>query len=101
VRQREVRFAPEAIADLERMAARIADAAGIEVALAYVTRIEAFCRGLDLASERGTRRDDIRPGLRILGFERRVTIALVVEERRVVVLRVLAAGMDWEASLGR
>jgi toxin ParE1/3/4 len=48
------------------------------------------------ASERGRRRDDIRPGLRIIGFERRVTVAFAVEEERVVILRIFYGGRDWE-----
>jgi toxin ParE1/3/4 len=71
VRRREVVFAPEARDDLLRLYERIATAADISVALAYIERIETYCLGFDLASERGHARDDIRPGLRIVGFERR------------------------------
>jgi len=38
-------------------------------ALAYVERLEGYCLGFDLASERGHRRDDIREGLRTVGFD--------------------------------
>jgi toxin ParE1/3/4 len=41
-------------------------------------------------------RDDIRPGLRIVGFERRVTIAFSVDDGRVTILRVFYGGRDWE-----
>jgi toxin ParE1/3/4 len=34
--------------------------------------------------------------LRIIGFERRITIAFVVEPERVVILRLFYAGRDWE-----
>ncbi|MDZ4366104.1 MAG: type II toxin-antitoxin system RelE/ParE family toxin [Afipia sp.] len=44
--------------------------------------------------ERGTRRDDLSPGLRIVGFERRVTIAFVVEEDEVIVLNILYGGRE-------
>ena len=46
---------------------------------------------------RGTLRDDIRPDLRIVGFERRLTLAFMVEEERVVFLRVFSGGQNWEA----
>ena len=45
------------------------------------------------------RRDDIRPGLRIIGFERRVTMAFMVEAERVVVLRLFYRGANWENPL--
>lgn len=44
----------------------------------------------------GHLRSDIRPGLRILGFERRLTIAFVVGTETVTILRVFAAGRNWE-----
>ena len=48
------------------------------------------------AFERGHRRDDVRPGLRIIGFERRVTVAFTVSETHVVILRRFYSGWDWE-----
>lgn len=36
------------------------------------------CMSLSEFPERGSRRDAVRPGLRILGFERRVVIAFSV-----------------------
>jgi len=68
-------------------------------ALAYVERIEAWLATFDVASERGTRRDDLRPSLRTIGFERRVTAAFVVSGERVVILRLFYAGQDWGAAL--
>ena len=49
-----------------------------------------------IGSERDTRRDDIRLGLRIVTFERRVTIAFTVDEARGVILRLFYAGRNWE-----
>ena len=65
----------------------------------YLNRLEDYCNNLDLASERGQLRDDIRPGLRVVGFERRVAIALLVDAERVVVLRLFYGGQDWEGRL--
>src|SRR5260221_1849672 len=42
----------------------ISDRASPEIAWGFVRKIEAFCLGLGTAPERGTRRDDLRPGLR-------------------------------------
>jgi toxin ParE1/3/4 len=53
-----------------------------------------------VAGERGTRRDDLQPGLRIVGFERRVTIAFHVEPGTVTIDRVLYGGRDVDGILG-
>ncbi|MDP3524328.1 MAG: type II toxin-antitoxin system RelE/ParE family toxin, partial [Hoeflea sp.] len=73
--RRDVVFAPEARADVLALYEWISAKAGPETALAYIGRIERYLNGFDLASERGRARDDIRTGLRVIGFERRVTIA--------------------------
>jgi toxin ParE1/3/4 len=99
MKRRSVVFAPEAKDDLLRFYEWVAEAAGPGTALQYIERLEAYCLGLDLGSERGHRRDDIRRGLRIVGFERRVTIAFSVDDERVTLLRLFYGGQDWEGSL--
>ena len=96
---RLVVFSPEALNDLLEIYDWIADAAGENVALAYIERLENYCRGFSHASERGHRRSDIRPNLRIVGFERRVTIAFGVDEESVTILRLYYGGRDWEKDL--
>jgi len=49
--------------------------------------------------ERGTKRDDILPGLRTIGFERRVTIAFRVQETRVEIVTVAYGGRNFERTL--
>jgi toxin ParE1/3/4 len=61
-------------------------------AFGYVQRIQAFCMGFSTFPERGTVRDDIRPGLRLVGFERRVTVAFKVEPDEVRIISILYAG---------
>jgi len=92
--KRKVLFAPEARDDLLSLYAYIAEQSGPSTAIGYINRIERYCLGFELASERGTRRDDIREGLRIVGFERRVTIAFHVEPDAVVIDRIFYAGRD-------
>ena len=98
MKERPVLFSPEARDDLFALYDWIAAAASPDAALSYVERIEAYCLGFAHASERGHRRDDIRLGLRIVGFERRVTIAFTVDETRVVILRVFYGGRNWEGA---
>ena len=46
---------------------------------------------------RGTQRDDLLPGLRVTGFERRVTIAFVVTADAVLIEGIFYGGRDFEA----
>lgn len=89
-----VEFSPEAQADLLGLYDYIAERAGAVRALAYVERIEQWCRDFSTFPKRGTKRDDLRPGLRIIGFERRIAIAFHVKTDRVTILRILYAGRN-------
>jgi toxin ParE1/3/4 len=95
LKRREVVFSPEARHDLLELYDWIAERAGDEVALGYVDRLESYCRGFEVASLRGRRRDDIRPGLRVTSFERRVASAFTVEVNVVAILRLYYGGRDW------
>ena len=96
MKQYHVIFAPEARGDLFAIYDWIASAAAPDTALSYIERIETYCLGFTHAAERGTRRDDIRPGMRVVGFERRVTIAFSIKEERVTILRIFYGGRNWE-----
>lgn len=98
MKTRRVVFAPEAEGDLIELYDWISGEASPTVALGYIERIEAFCGRMSIGSERGHLRNDIRPNLRIVGFERRLTIAFVVGVDTVTILRVFTAGRDWEKS---
>jgi toxin ParE1/3/4 len=93
---RNVVFAPEAEDDLLKIYDFIADRANPERAYAYVERIRSYCLAFDAFPERGVRRDELRPGLRIVGFEHRVTIAFHVTPTLVIIDRVLYGGRDVE-----
>ena len=87
-----IKLLPEAEDDLAAIYAYIRDNGSPGIARGYVERIRAFLRGFDTFPERGTPRDDIRPGLRMVGFERRVTIAFVVEGDEVIFSNILYGG---------
>ena len=97
MKRRLVKLTQTAQDDLVGLEIWLEDAAGKLTARRYVDRLIDFCNELDLASERGAQRYDLMPGLRIVGFERRVTIAFAVHDNRVDILRVFRAGRDWEA----
>ena len=91
-----VRLSPEAQSDIVAIHARIAELSGSSItADRYVDRISGFLSSLNIFPERGTVRDEVRTGLRIIGFERSASVAFVVEEDNVVVLRILAKGQEF------
>ncbi len=92
----EVDFSPEALGDLIDLYDYIAARDGAARAIAYIDRIEECCRSLSTFPDRGARRDDLRPGLRILGFERRAVIALRISGQTVTILRILYGGREVE-----
>jgi plasmid stabilization system protein ParE len=94
VEKRRVIFSPEAAVDLSDLYEYIAKQSGLTRAINYIGRIEQYCAGFKFSPERGTKRDDLRPGLRIAGFERRITIAFHVQLDAVVIDRILYAGRD-------
>jgi len=91
-------FSATAEADLFAIYDYIVERAGAEIALRFVDSIEAYCLGFANAPERGTRRDDLQPGLRTVGFRRRATILFEVDRaaHRVVIHGVYYAGRNIE-----
>lgn len=94
-----VRFAPEALHQLDALETYIAGAGSPTVAARYVDGIVDCCEKLRTFPYQGTRRDDIRPGLRTFGYRRRVTIAFEVADGTANILGVFYGGQDYEAAL--
>lgn len=93
----EVRLRPAALADLFDLHAYIAERSGPELAVAYTRQLEAACLRLGDFPERGTRRDDLRPGLRTLGFRRQASILFRIDAQGVEIGRILYGGRDLAA----
>ena len=96
-----VTFTPEAeeqLADLYRF---IAVAASPIIAERYTNAIITHCEGMHTVPNRGTRRDDIRPGLRITNYKLRAVIAFAVDDvaLMVTIIGVYYGGQDYEAAL--
>jgi toxin ParE1/3/4 len=70
---------------------------GAARATTFVDGIVDYCDGLATFPERGTKRHDILPGLRVVGYRRRATIAFTVRAQTVVILGVFYGGQDYEA----
>lgn len=62
-------------------------------------RVYAACTALETFPKRGAPREDLGPGVRLLGFERRVAIAYGVNENEVEILGVFYGGRDFAAIL--
>jgi len=94
----EVIFTPLAQRQLEKLHEDITADANEERADGYISRIVDYCNGFATFPRRGTQRDDVLPGLRVTGFERRVTIAFVVTADAVLIEGVFYGGQDFEAA---
>jgi plasmid stabilization system protein ParE len=89
----KVVFRPRAEKDLLDIYAFIA-ADNSMAAMEFIRRLRQICHGLEDMPERGAPREDFAPGVRILVFERRVTIAYRVAKDRVQILRLFYAGRN-------
>ena len=69
-----------------------------EIAARYVDAIVSQCDSLSTFPRRGAQRDDLWPGLRIMGFRRRVSIAFVVEEKTATIHGIFYGGQNLETA---
>jgi plasmid stabilization system protein ParE len=92
-------FSPEAQKQLAELFDYIAGAASPHVAARYTEAIVSYCESLCTFPLRGTRRDDVRPGLRITNYKKRTAIAFNVNVEVVSIVGVFYGGQDYEAIL--
>ena len=91
-------FRPEAESDLFDIYQYIAQASSnINLAFEFIERLRSACMKLEYFPERGTKRDEIMRGLRILTHERKTVIAYFIIDDTVVISNVFHGGRDWEA----
>lgn len=96
----EVSFRPGAREDLRSLYDYILKESGAARAGEYVERIIVACSRLEDFPERGRRRDDIAPGLRTIGFERRALIVFHAERAAVEIVAILYGGRVPTSALG-
>ncbi len=92
-------FTPLAERHIDKLHVYISEQSGEARADGYIDRIVDFCNGFVNFPRRGTSRDDILPGLRITGFEHRVTIAFVVMADAVLIEGIYYGGREYESEL--
>jgi toxin ParE1/3/4 len=93
----DVVFTPLAERHIDRLHSHIEAKAGHAIADGYIARILDCCDSLRTFPKRGAERDDLMPGLRTIGFERRITIAFVIATDRVLIEGIFYGGQDFEA----
>jgi toxin ParE1/3/4 len=98
-----VELSPAALKDLKRLLRYIARRATLPTAEGYVSRITDTCHALETFPHRGTARPDLAPDVRIIGFERRVTIVfrVLTKHHLVIVEGFFYAGRSVEKRYGR
>ena len=74
----------------------IHDESGADRAASFVADIRDYCLGFATFPERGTLREDIAPGIRIVGYRRRVSIAFRVSGEQVLILGIFYGGRNIE-----
>ena len=92
-------FTPEAEGQVLELYHYVAAKASPEIAEHFTDGIVTYCESLSTFPARGNRRDDIRPGLRITSYRKRIAIAFHVDEDRVNIIGVFYGGQDYEAAL--
>ena len=95
----KVVFSPDARRQLNRIAEYIADKASASTADRFVDDIVDYCLGFDLFPMRGVMRDDLRPGVRIVGFNRRASIAFTVGSDTVTIIAIFYRGENFDHTL--
>lgn len=96
---RRLLYAPEAEAQLVHLYRYIAGEASPAIAQGFTDAIVDHCESLRHFPNRGTPRDDLRPGLRTISFRRRVVIAYAVSADAVTIVGIFYGGRDYEAIL--
>jgi len=89
-------IAPEAREQLRSIYRFIAEQSGPITAVGFTRAIVTQCRSLTTFPHRGTRRDDLRPGLRVVGFRRSVAILFEVGADTLKVAGIFYGSRDYE-----
>ena len=96
----QVVFSPEALEQLASLYRYIAAAASPNTAQRYTDSIVEYCETLHTFPLHGSKRDDIRPGLRVTNYKGRSVIAFDVSGALVSIIGIFYGGQDYENTLG-
>ena len=94
----KVVFSPEAEEQLAALYNYIADATSPDIAQRYTETIVAYCESMKTFPLRGVMRDDVRHGLRVTNYKKRMVIAFAVDTiaGQVAILGLFYGGQNYE-----
>lgn len=92
-----IRFHPLVADDLDWITGWISDYAGASIAAVKINEIEQTIRSLALTPHKGSRRDEIAPGLRAIPAGRKGVVVFAVDDdvHEVLIYAVSYGGADW------
>jgi toxin ParE1/3/4 len=93
----QVRLGERAYEDLADIWTWIASEADVDTADAYSARLRGFLAKLTDFPRRGAPRDDLRPGIRSLVFERTIMIFYGLDDSVVTIVRIVHGARDQAA----
>lgn len=101
MRRYVVRLQPGAKSDLDSLRTYITGQSGPVLADEFVGRLLAHLEGFDVLPKRGTERPDVRENLRLIGWDKVVTIAFEVRDAidEVWIIAISYRGIDLAARL--
>jgi plasmid stabilization system protein ParE len=76
-----------------------AEAASPDIAANYTDAIVSYCETLAIFPHRGSKRDDVRAGLRITNYKKSTVIAFDVDAQCVSIIGVFYGGQDYQSIL--
>jgi len=87
-------FDVEARADLTELYEYLLLEAGERIARGYVDRLIDYCAAFETFPERGTRHENISPGLRTVGYRHKATVAFRIKDDTVTIMRIFHGGRE-------
>jgi plasmid stabilization system protein ParE len=98
--QYSVEYTSRAEEQLDALHIYISQQSSEQIAARFVEGVIDYCDSLSTFPLRGIQRDDIRPGLRITNYRKRVAIAFEVDGAVVNIVAIFYGGQNYEAVLG-
>lgn len=94
-------FTPEAEQHLAELYRYISQESSAGTAHGFTMAIVDYCAAMDEFPDKGMRREDIRPGLRIINYRANTVIAIAVDDlaRIVTIIGIFYGGRNYEALL--
>jgi toxin ParE1/3/4 len=87
-------FSPKAINDIAELLDFLLPLAGERASRRLIDDLIDYCQGFATFPIRGQSRDDLAPGLRVVGYRRRASITFLVENETITIIRIYYAGRE-------